>query len=479
MHTGIVRKVVKSSLHVWSKKTRSSSRQFHLIPTEIPSVPTLDTRNQRRKGRYIVSQLHSTNTMTMPSKDDNIDDIEDFYTKHDDALSRGENTYTDPTTGFMVFTELTHLKRGKCCGNRCRHCPYGYANVKISNKNTSNGNGYRRRRHRIANDDSDTSQKNIPVGKLRSGDKITAQRLVQDIMVRAEEKRRNTTNTSDTTNKVISTHNSRRYDDDDDNDDLSSTVSSNSSSSSRSITSTDTTRKNVTTTWTVEKRNERSIEQKSPIATATDFQSTQISSSVSSTAVPTTKSITTTKNVPYTRSGDHGTSQLGTGERRSKTDDAFEAMGTVDELCSFVGVAHSQMLSTLNFKQQQQQQQQSQNHQPASSASRAITVVDYGDLPDRLLDIMSRLFDVGSHVAKPSQNITGDDNSDHNAIFIPNGIGDGFDSAHVDDLEEWINEMTEDLPELTSFILPTVRYIATNERDCIKSFFLVLFIFRD
>ena len=92
---------------------------------------------------------------------------------------------------------------------------------------------------------------------------------------------------------------------------------------------------------------------------------------------------------------------------------------------------------------------------------------------------MSRLFDVGSHVAKPSQNITGDDNSDHNAIFIPNGIGDGFDSAHVDDLEEWINEMTEDLPELTSFILPTVRYIVTNERDCIKSFFLVLFIFRD
>lgn len=26
--------------------------------------------------------------------------------------------------GFLVFTETYHLKRGYCCGNRCRHCPY-------------------------------------------------------------------------------------------------------------------------------------------------------------------------------------------------------------------------------------------------------------------------------------------------------------------------------------------------------------------
>ena len=24
----------------------------------------------------------------------------------------------------VVFTALFHLKRGKCCGNKCRHCPY-------------------------------------------------------------------------------------------------------------------------------------------------------------------------------------------------------------------------------------------------------------------------------------------------------------------------------------------------------------------
>jgi Family of unknown function (DUF5522) len=26
--------------------------------------------------------------------------------------------------GLYVFTEKFHLRRGYCCGNRCRHCPY-------------------------------------------------------------------------------------------------------------------------------------------------------------------------------------------------------------------------------------------------------------------------------------------------------------------------------------------------------------------
>jgi hypothetical protein len=26
--------------------------------------------------------------------------------------------------GFVVMTESFHLKRGHCCGSKCRHCPY-------------------------------------------------------------------------------------------------------------------------------------------------------------------------------------------------------------------------------------------------------------------------------------------------------------------------------------------------------------------
>ncbi|KAJ9464353.1 Cob(I)yrinic acid a [Diplonema papillatum] len=45
------------------------------------------------------------------------------------ALAKGEETYSDPATGFTVFTALAHNRRGYCCGSRCRHCPYGHTNV--------------------------------------------------------------------------------------------------------------------------------------------------------------------------------------------------------------------------------------------------------------------------------------------------------------------------------------------------------------
>jgi hypothetical protein len=32
--------------------------------------------------------------------------------------------------GKMVFTEIHHLKRGKCCGSGCRHCAYTPPHIK-------------------------------------------------------------------------------------------------------------------------------------------------------------------------------------------------------------------------------------------------------------------------------------------------------------------------------------------------------------
>jgi len=28
--------------------------------------------------------------------------------------------------GYIIFTEKYHLKRGYCCKNGCKHCPFGY-----------------------------------------------------------------------------------------------------------------------------------------------------------------------------------------------------------------------------------------------------------------------------------------------------------------------------------------------------------------
>ena len=45
------------------------------------------------------------------------------------AVRQGNMFYADPETGLMVMTELASLKRGRCCGNACRHCAYGHSQV--------------------------------------------------------------------------------------------------------------------------------------------------------------------------------------------------------------------------------------------------------------------------------------------------------------------------------------------------------------
>jgi cob(I)alamin adenosyltransferase len=139
----------------------------------------------------------------------------------------------------------------------------------------------------------------------------------------------------------------------------------------------------------------------------------------------------TDKNVPYTRGGDQGITSLLSGERRSKADVAFIAMGTVDELCSVVGVCSAELVAVGR---------------------------EFGPLNEWMLDVMSRLFDIGSHVAKPRRRHDNDDDeSDAGTpiVFQADGIGGGFNADFITELEDWIDVMTEQLPELSSFILPT------------------------
>jgi uncharacterized protein DUF5522 len=43
-------------------------------------------------------------------------------------LIEGEDYYFE--NGLMVLTERYHLRRGYCCEQGCRHCPYEYSQKK-------------------------------------------------------------------------------------------------------------------------------------------------------------------------------------------------------------------------------------------------------------------------------------------------------------------------------------------------------------
>lgn len=49
---------------------------------------------------------------------------------HRMACEAGRDTYIDPASGYQVLTSFALQKQGKCCGNSCRHCPYGHINVR-------------------------------------------------------------------------------------------------------------------------------------------------------------------------------------------------------------------------------------------------------------------------------------------------------------------------------------------------------------
>ena len=111
----------------------------------------------------------------------------------------------------------------------------------------------------------------------------------------------------------------------------------------------------------------------------------------------------------YTRTGDDGTTGLGTGERRVKSDLRIEAFGTVDELNGTIGMAR---LHT------------------------------DGALDAMLATIQNDLFDLGADLATPE---TAEPLPYERLAIIP---------SQVDRLEREIDAMNAELEPLKSFILP-------------------------
>lgn len=123
----------------------------------------------------------------------------------------------------------------------------------------------------------------------------------------------------------------------------------------------------------------------------------------------------------YTRTGDGGSSSLFNGERRSKNDLVFAALGDSDELNAAIGLARA--------------------HCETSPAGSSVL-----QLLPQLDTVQSRLLDVGSAVATPASS------SSEKQL---ERVRFGDDGESVLALEEWMDELDKELPPLRNFILPS------------------------
>lgn len=114
----------------------------------------------------------------------------------------------------------------------------------------------------------------------------------------------------------------------------------------------------------------------------------------------------------YTRTGDEGTTALFGGVRVSKDHSRVKAYGTVDELNAVVG--------------------------------QAVIAVSDDEIVGRLERIQHDLFSIGAVLATAGP---------EEGRPRPKGIPD-LPVGRIEEMEDWIDAATEELPELRAFILP-------------------------
>lgn len=121
----------------------------------------------------------------------------------------------------------------------------------------------------------------------------------------------------------------------------------------------------------------------------------------------------------YTKKGDKGTTALASGRRVEKFNNLIEAYGTVDELNAYVG----DLMSSCDLQ--------------------------YVD--NQLIRIQNLLFNIGSVLARD-----GVVNNDYPTL----------EEDHIQEIESWIDQLTQQLTPMTSFILPSGSRTIAKSHIC-------------
>ena len=111
-----------------------------------------------------------------------------------------------------------------------------------------------------------------------------------------------------------------------------------------------------------------------------------------------------------TKTGDDGTTGISGNIRMPKDSDRIEAIGTVDELNSAIGMTLSQEIPN--------------------------------EINLALSDIQHRLFDLGGELSMPELSLIKDE--------------------HIDQLDQWLDEFNQQLPPLKEFVLPKGNLATTT-----------------
>ena len=133
-----------------------------------------------------------------------------------------------------------------------------------------------------------------------------------------------------------------------------------------------------------------------------------------------------TKSNIYTRTGDRGMTSLYNGDRLVKNDIIFTALGDLDELNSYIGL----ITSYLND----------------------VNMVDFNEFFSQTQHI---LIDVGSYIATPRS--TSSDRKIRRTEIT---------EEYTDIVETHINRMDNELPKLTTFILPGGSVVVSHIHVC-------------
>ncbi|KAM5301628.1 uncharacterized protein C1orf53 homolog [Glossophaga mutica] len=95
-----------------------------------PSVTLCFASERDRGGAGPPSQDRPAGAERLPASQELTAAERQIADLHAAACAAGQLSYLDPATGYVVLTRLAHVRRGRCCGSACRHCPYGQVNVK-------------------------------------------------------------------------------------------------------------------------------------------------------------------------------------------------------------------------------------------------------------------------------------------------------------------------------------------------------------